>query len=44
VRQEGGEVRAFEQAGEFELTPAGGSLVGTWQDKAHRKQMPVIVQ
>ena len=44
VRKEGSMLRAIEQAGEFELTPAGGSLVGTWRDKDHRKQLPVIVQ
>ncbi len=44
VRKEGSEVRAFEQAGEFELTPAGGSLVGTWRDKDHRKELAVILQ
>ncbi len=44
VRKEGSEVRAFEQAGEFELTPAGGSLVGIWRDKDHRKELAVILQ
>ena len=44
VRKEGSQLRAFEQAGEFELTPAGGSLAGTWQDKDHRKRLPVILQ
>ncbi len=47
VRKEGDELRAVEQAesrGEFELKPAGGSLVGTWRDKAHRKRLPVILQ
>ena len=44
LRKEGDTLRAFEQAGEFELTPAGGSLVGTWRDKDHRKDLPVILQ
>ena len=44
LRKEGDTLRAFEQAGEFELTPAGGSLVGTWRDKDHRKDSPVILQ
>ena len=44
VRKEGSQLRAFEQAGEFELAPAGGSLAGTWQDKDHRKRLPVILQ
>ncbi len=44
VRKEGNQLRAFEQAGEFELTLAGGSLAGTWQDKDHRKRLPVILQ
>ena len=47
VRKEGSEVRAVEQTdsrGAFELTPAGGSLVGTWQDKDHHKRLPVILQ
>ena len=47
VRKEGSELHAVEQTdsqGEFELTPAGGSLVGTWQDKAHRKRLSVILQ
>jgi hypothetical protein len=48
LRKEGGaQVHAVEQAesrGEFDLTAAGGSLVGTWQDKEHRKRLPVILQ
>ena len=47
VRREDSELRVVEQAdsrGEFQLTPAGGSLVGTWQDKEHRRQLPVILQ
>ncbi len=47
IRKEGDELRAVEQTdshGEFELRPAGGSLVGTWQAKDHRKRLPVIVQ
>ena len=45
VRQAGGGVEADEQTeskGHFDLTPAGGSLVGTWADK--HKKLPVIVQ
>jgi hypothetical protein len=47
VRQGGGQVTAIEQAdsrGEFELTPSGGALVGTWRDKDHRRMLPVILQ
>ena len=47
VRKEGSELRAVERTdsqGEFELTPNGGSLVGTWQDKAHRQRLSVILQ
>jgi hypothetical protein len=44
VRKEGDTLRAFEQGGEFELEPAGGSLVGTWRDKDHRRDLPVILQ
>ena len=47
VRKEGGELRAVERTdsqGEFELRPNGGSLVGTWQDKDHRKRLSVILQ
>ena len=47
VRKEGSELRAVERTdsqGEFELAPAGGSLVGTWQDKGHDKRLPVILQ
>ena len=44
VRKEGDRLRVFEQGGDFELTPAGASLAGTWQDKDHRKRLPVILQ
>lgn len=47
VRKEGDALSAVEQttaAGHFELTPAGGSLAGTWSDKARSKELPVILQ
>jgi hypothetical protein len=47
VRREGRSVHAVEQTearGRFELTPAGGTLTGTWSDKDDRKQLPVILQ
>ena len=47
VSRDGDQIRATEQAasqGVFDLTIAGGSLVGTWSDKDRRKRLPVIVQ
>jgi hypothetical protein len=47
VSKEGSDVHAAEQAGSqgrFDLTPAGGSLAGTWTDKDGSKRLPVILQ
>ena len=47
VSRDGDQIRATEQTasqGVFDLTIAGGSLVGTWSDKNGRKRLPVIVQ
>lgn len=47
VRRQGRSLQAFEQSesrGQLELTPAGGSLVGTWSDKERRKELPVVLQ
>lgn len=45
--RDGDQVLATEQAasqGRFDLTIAGGTLVGTWSDKDGRKRLPVILQ
>lgn len=47
VSRDGSQVHAVERsagAGSFELTIAGGSLVGTWSDKDGRRRLPVILQ
>jgi hypothetical protein len=47
VNRDGSQVHAVERsagAGSFDLTIAGGSLVGTWADKDGRKRLPAILQ
>jgi hypothetical protein len=47
VSKDGRDVHAVEQTasqGRFDLTPAGGSLAGTWTDKDGHKRLPVILQ
>jgi hypothetical protein len=47
VSNAGDEIDAVEQTatqGRFELTPAGGSLAGTWADKGRGKRLPVLLQ
>jgi hypothetical protein len=47
IDQAGDEIDAVEQTasqGRFELTPAGGSLAGTWTDKGRAKRLPVLLQ